>query len=189
MTVFSFLMIGIGLSVDSMAASVTTGACTSRIKFGEILKVAAFMSIFQASMPILGWLIGSSFKGVMQAYDHWIALFMLVGIGGKMIFDGIKEKDSDTSTCLCPSNHLMLAGMALATSIDALVVGIGFGILSINIWMAVLIIGVITFVFSVAGVILGKTIGSKLNMGMEIIGGIVLIGLGVKIFLSHTYMV
>ncbi|PWD97785.1 manganese efflux pump MntP [Marinilabilia rubra] len=188
MTVFSFLIIGIGLSVDSMAASVTTGACAGRIKVMEILKVAAFMSVFQGSMPLLGWLIGSSFKNVVQAYDHWIALFMLVLIGGKMIVDGLKEKDPDASACLCPSNHLMLAGMALATSIDALVVGIGFGILSINIWLAVMMIGGITFIFSVAGVILGKTIGSKLNMGMEIIGGIVLIGLGLKIFLSHTYL-
>ncbi|WP_462319524.1 manganese efflux pump MntP [Marinilabilia sp.] len=188
MTVFSFLIIGIGLSVDSMAASVTTGACSARIKLKDILKVAAFMSFFQASMPLIGWFIGSSFKNVVQAYDHWIALFMLVLIGGKMIMDGLKEQDSEVSKCLCPSNHLMLTGMAFATSIDALVAGIGFGILSINIWLATMIIGVITFVFSVAGVILGKTIGTRLNMGMEIIGGIVLIGLGVKIFLSHTYL-
>lgn len=142
------------------------------------------MSVFQASMPLLGWFIGSSFKNMVVAYDHWIALLLLGTIGAKLIYDGLKKEENETS-CLCPSNHLMLAGLALATSIDALVVGIGFGVLSIDIWQGVIIIGVTTFLFSVSGVLLGMRVGERINKGIEVFGGLVLIGLGLKIFLSH----
>jgi putative Mn2+ efflux pump MntP len=185
MSIISFIILGAGLSVDSMAASITTGACAVKIRFTQILRIAFFMSVFQAGMPLLGWYIGSSFKNMVEAYDHWIALLFLGAIGGKLIYDGLQKKD-DVTSCICPSNHLLLAGMALATSIDALVVGIGFGVLSVNIWQAVLIIGVTTFLFSLTGVLLGKTIGERINKKIEVIGGLVLLGLGVKIFLSHS---
>lgn len=185
MSISSFIILGVGLSVDSLAASITTGACSTKLRVTQILKVALYMAVFQASMPLIGWFIGSSFKGLVAAYDHWIALFLLGAIGGKLLFDGLRKVEEETS-CLCPSNHLVLAGMALATSIDALVVGIGFGVLSIHIWMAVFIIGITTFFFSVAGVLLGMTIGERLNKGLEVLGGLVLIGMGLKIFLSHT---
>ncbi|WP_025006773.1 manganese efflux pump MntP [Marinilabilia salmonicolor] len=185
MSISSFIILGVGLSVDSLAASITTGACSIKLRVSQIFKVALYMAVFQASMPLIGWFIGSSFKGLVAAYDHWIALFLLGSIGGKLIYDGLRKAEEETS-CFCPSNHLVLAGMALATSIDALVVGIGFGVLSIHIWMAVFIIGITTFFFSVAGVLLGMTIGERLNRGLEVLGGLVLIGMGFKIFLSHT---
>ncbi len=174
-----------GLSVDSLAASITTGACSLKLRLSQILKIAAFMAVFQASMPLLGWVIGRSFKNMVVAYDHWIALLFLVAIGAKLIYDGLRNDEGEVS-CLCPSNHLLLAGMALATSIDALVVGIGFGVLSINIWQAVVIIGVTTFLFSITGVLLGMRVGERINKGIEVFGGLVLIGLGLKIFLSHV---
>jgi putative Mn2+ efflux pump MntP len=186
MNITTFIILGAGLSVDSLAASIPTGACAIRIRLSEILKVGVSISVFQGSMPLFGWFIGSSFKSMVEAYDHWIALLLLGVIGGKLIYDGVNEKNDDAS-CLCPSNHLLLLGMALATSIDALVVGIGFCILSLNIWLAALIIGVTTFLFSITGVLLGITIGERINKGIEVIGGLVLIGLGIKIFLSHTY--
>ncbi|PRZ00982.1 putative Mn2+ efflux pump MntP [Marinilabilia salmonicolor] len=185
MSISSFIILGVGLSVDSLAASITTGACSIKLRVSQIFKVALYMAVFQASMPLLGWFIGSSFKGLVAAYDHWIALLLLGSIGGKLIYDGLRKAEEESS-CLCPSSHFVLAGMALATSIDALVVGIGFGVLSIHIWMAVFIIGITTFFFSVAGVLLGMTIGERLNKGLEVLGGLVLIGMGLRIFLSHT---
>ncbi len=185
MNISSFIILGVGLSVDSLAASITTGACSIKLRVSQIIRVAFYMAAFQASMPLIGWFIGSSFKGVVAAYDHWIALFLLGAIGGKLIYDGLRKAEEEAS-CLCPSNRLVLAGMALATSVDALVVGIGFGVLNINIWMAVTVIGITTFLFSLTGVLLGMSIGERINKGIEIFGGLVLIGLGIHIFLLHT---
>ena len=184
MNVISLFLIGIGLSVDSLAASITTGAVNTRIQLRHALKVALFMAAFQALMPLVGWLIGTRFQHVVQTYDHWLAMVLLAGIGGKMIYEGL-QNSSKNENCFSHSNHLMLAGMALATSIDALVIGIGFGLIAMNIWLAVLIIGLITFSFSATGIFLGKKLGTQLNSGIEIAGGIILIALGLKILISH----
>ncbi len=186
MNLFSLILIGVGLSIDSLAASITTGACCKQIKTKHIVKVAVFMAVFQGLMPYVGWLIGSSFKSVIEDYDHWIAFFLLFLIGFKLIYEGITASDDNCSN-FNPSNNLLLIGMSIATSIDALVVGIGFGIIEINIYLAMLIIGVLTFMFSSSGVVIGRKIGNKINAGIDIFGGLVLIGLGIKILLSHIY--
>ncbi len=186
MNILSLILIGVGLSIDSLAASITTGACCKRIRTGHIFKVAVFMAVFQGVMPYIGWLIGSSFKSVIEDYDHWIAFFLLFLIGFKLIYEGITASDDNCSN-FNPSNNLLLIGMAIATSIDALVVGIGFGIIDINIYLAMVIIGILTFLFSSSGVIIGRKIGNKINTGIDVFGGVVLIGLGVKILLSHVY--
>ncbi len=186
MNIFSLILIGVGLSIDSLAASITTGACCKQIKRRHIFKVAIFMAVFQGLMPYIGWLIGSSFKSVIEDYDHWIAFFLLFLIGFKLIYEGITASD-DSCSNFNPSNNFLLVGIAIATSIDALVVGIGFGVIEINIYLAMLIIGVLTFLFSSSGVVVGRRIGNKINTGIDIFGGIVLIGLGVKILLSHIY--
>ena len=184
MNLLSLALIGVGLSIDSLAASITTGACAKKIKIRHVLKIASFMAFFQGVMPLLGWLIGSSFKRIIEDYDHWVAFSLLLVIGGKLIYDGIKNIDE--GVCTNATKNIVLMGMALATSIDALVVGVGFGVIEVNIWLAMLIIGVTTFVFSSVGVYVGKKIGNKINKGIEIFGGLVLIGLGVKILLEHT---
>ncbi len=186
MNILPLILIGIGLSIDSLAASITTGACCKRIKTKHIFKVAVFMAVFQGGMPYVGWLIGSSFKAAIEDYDHWIAFFLLFLIGFKLIYEGLTESDENYSS-FNPSNNLLLIGMAIATSIDALVVGISFGLIEINIYLAMLIIGVLTFIFSTSGVVIGRKIGNKINAGIDVFGGIVLIGLGVKILLSHIY--
>lgn len=184
MNLISIILIGIGLSIDSLVASITTGVCMAKIKFSNILKIALFMAVFQATMPLLGWLAGNTFESSIKEVDHWVAFILLAIIGGKMIYEGIKNKGSE-GKCFCPSNNILLAGMALATSIDALIVGIGFGFLDVQILQPVLIIGGITLLFSASGVWIGHKIGNRFNSGLEIAGGIILIGLGIKILIEH----
>lgn len=185
MNLLSLTLIGVGLSIDSLAASITTGACSKNIRLKHVLKVAAFMAFFQGLMPLVGWLIGSTFKSIIEDYDHWVAFILLLGIGGKLIYDGIKNSAEEVKAN--PTKNMLLAGMALATSIDAMILGIGFGLIEINIWLAMLIIGSTTFLFSSVGVFVGEKLGNKINKGIEIFGGIVLIGLGLKILLEHIY--
>ncbi|MBK3519916.1 manganese efflux pump MntP [Carboxylicivirga marina] len=185
MNLLSITLIGVGLSIDSLAASITTGACSKNIRLKHILKVASFMAFFQGTMPLVGWLIGSSFKSIIEDYDHWVAFFLLLGIGSKLIYDGIIGSSDEMNSN--PTKNMLLAGMAIATSIDAMILGIGFGLIEINIWLAMLIIGSTTFLFSTIGVFVGEKLGNKINKGIEIFGGIVLIGLGLKILLEHIY--
>lgn len=187
MSFLAILILAIGLSVDSLAASVSTGVCLKKVRLADGLKVAIYMAVFQGTLPIVGWFIGNGFKNVIVAYDHWVAFILLLAIGGKMLYEGITKKENEES-CFCPSQHLMLAGMALATSIDALIVGIGIGLLGDTIWIPAIIIGITTFVFSISGIYVGHHIGHKLNFKLEIIGGLVLIGLGIKILLEHTIL-
>ncbi|MDA3866772.1 MAG: manganese efflux pump MntP family protein [Salinivirgaceae bacterium] len=185
MSFFTIIILAIGLSVDSFAASISTGVCMRRIRLSESLKVATFMAFFQGGLPIIGWLIGRGFQKTISSYDHWVAFILLLIIGGKMIYESISEKEDDT-TCFCPSNTLMLMGIALATSIDALVVGVGIGLLDNLIWVPALIIGITTFLFSFSGIYVGHHLGHRINFKLEIVGGLVLIGLGIKILIEHT---
>lgn len=172
--------------MDSFAASLTTGACAKKIRFIHIIKIAFFMAVFQGAMPLIGWLIGSSFKNLIKNFDHWIAFILLLAIGGKLIYEGLK-KINGKEAIADPANNLLLVTMALATSIDALIIGVSFGIVNVNILMAMLVIFVATFFFSSIGVVLGKKIGNKINKGVEIFGGLVLIALGTKILIEHLY--
>ncbi len=186
MNLFSLILIGVGLSIDSLAASITSGACTKNIKIKQIIKIASVMALFQGTMPLIGWIIGSSFKNLIEDYDHWIAFILLLAIGSKLIYDGFKN-DSNKEASDNPTSNMVLAGMALATSIDAMILGIGFGLIKMNIWLTMLVIGATTFLFSTTGVFIGKKIGDRINKGIEIIGGIVLISIGLKILLAHIY--
>ncbi len=186
MSLFSLIIMAIGLSIDSLAASITTGACCRYLRLKHILKVAMFMAVFQGFMPLIGWLIGSSFKKLIADYDHWVAFVILLGIGAKLMYDGIKAGEDGESSKTDPTKSIVLIGMAIATSIDALILGISFGIIEVNIQLAMLIIAITTFVFSSVGVYIGEKIGNKINKGIEIFGGLVLIGLGFKILLEHT---
>ena len=186
MSLFTLALIGVGLSVDSLAASMTTGACARRIRTGHVLKVALFMALFQGTMPWVGWIMGQSFKTLIADFDHWIAFLLLSGIGSKLIYEGIKSAD-DCNSGLMSTSTLILIGMAIATSIDALIIGVSFGLMEINIWLAMLVIGTSTFIFASLGVIVGKKIGDRISKGIEIIGGVFLILLGVKILVEHIY--
>ena len=185
MSIWEVLIIAVGLSMDAFAVAVCKGLSMKKlsIKYGII--IALFFGVFQALMPLIGWFVSSRFEKYIKAYDHWIAFAILLIIGAKMIIDAIKEsRDPENETEFRFKVTEMLI-LAVATSIDALAVGVSFGLLEINIWSSISIIGCVTFILSFIGVIIGNFFGSRFLTKAEIAGGIILILLGVKILLEH----
>lgn len=184
MSLFSIFLIALGLSIDGLAVSVSSGVCLKNARLAQGLKLALIMGLFHFLMPLIGWFAGIEFKPLIKTYDHWVAFGLLAFIGGKMIFEVIRGKKKEPGINL--QNNLMIFGLSLATSIDALIVGVSFGLLEIHIIIPVLIIGGTMFFVSALGCWLGKKIGNKFNKGFELFGGIVLIVLGLKILLEHS---
>lgn len=185
MSILSIMFIGVGLSMDAFAVAVTNGICMGRLRIKTTIKIAAFFGFFQAIMPIIGWAAGSSFKVYIMRIDHWIAFILLSAIGGKMIFESLKSKDNiEKAKCIIISNKELFV-LAIATSIDALAVGVSFAFLNVAIFKAASIIGIITFAISFAGVIIGNKFGSIFKKKAEIIGGAILIIIGIKILTEH----
>ena len=185
MSIWEVLIIAVGLSMDAFAVALCKGLSMKKlsIKYGII--IALFFGVFQALMPLIGWFVSSRFEKYIKAYDHWIAFAILLIIGAKMIIDAIKEsRDPEKETEFRFKVTEMLI-LAVATSIDALAVGVSFGLLEINIWSSISIIGCVTFILSFIGVIIGNFFGSRFKTKAEIAGGIILILLGVKILLEH----
>ncbi len=175
------VVIAIALAMDAFAVSIAGGSA-KKLRMGEILRVAIFFGLFQAVMPIIGWAGGSLFAGLIESIDHWIAFGLLVLIGGKMLKEAFDEESEESIdlTKLIP-----IITLAIATSIDALAVGITFSVLDVSIWSASAIIGVVAFIFSLIGLYLGKGLGHLFGNRAEIVGGIVLIGIGTKILVEH----
>ncbi|WP_297092094.1 manganese efflux pump MntP family protein [uncultured Draconibacterium sp.] len=182
----TFLLIGIGLSFDSFAVSVSCGLMKREIKFNQAALVAASLAFFQALFPVLGWLVGEALKDLIASVDHWIAFGLLAFIGGKMIVDGIKEDGALKS--FDPFKWSVLLGLSVATSIDALVVGLSFGFLDVPILYPVLVIGPVTFIASMLGMLFGKSISAKRSHQSLIVGGIILVAIGLKILLEHLFL-
>lgn len=188
MTVWEILLIGLGVSADAFAVSMCKGVEMKKIIWKYALLIALFFGGFQMIMPLIGWGAGSLFQKYITEFDHWIAFGLLLLLGGKMIYDGIFDKDEKKEGEEDKPLKLGLATllvMAIATSIDALAVGVTFAFLSVNIWLAVGIIGATTFTFSLVGVGIGVKVGDKFRNKAEIFGGVILILLGVKILLEH----
>ena len=180
----TLILIAIGLSMDSFAVSVSNGLTIKGLKFGYAVIIALFLSIFQGLTPVLGWLIGVKIEQFITDYDHWIAFLLLGIIGLKMIFDGFRSTGGQNIIKLSVT---VLLAQSIATSIDALVIGIGFAVLKIGIVTPIIIIGITTFLFSMIGLRIGKFLGYKVGKTATIIGGIVLIGIGTKILIEHIY--
>lgn len=181
-------LIGVGLSMDAFAVSICKGLSMRKVDKKYMFVLALFFGGFQALMPALGWLLGSQFQQYITAIDHWIAFILLVLIGGKMILDVIKEKGENEEVCPDDSVHINLKEfflLAVATSIDALAVGITFAFLQVKLISSVTIIGCITFCFTIAGVLIGNVFGAKFKDKATVLGGIILIAIGVKILLEH----
>lgn len=177
------LFIAVGLSMDAFAVSIVTGSMYRELKIRHALRMALFFGGFQAVMPILGFLAGLSLKGLISAYDHWIAFGLLVFVGGKMIYESLKIEAAQKN--LDPSNLLVLLALSVATSIDALAVGISLSMLTASIVGAAAIIGLVTFALSYTGILIGKRFGHFFESRIEIVGGLILIGIGVKILVQH----
>lgn len=179
------LLIAVGLSMDAFAVAVCKGLCMKRLNMKQAGIIALFFGGFQAIMPLIGWLLGTQFERFITPIDHWIAFTLLVLIGGKMLWDAFHEEDE----VACPAdgklNMRELTMLAIATSIDALAVGITFAFLSVDIVPAVSLIGVTTFVLALVGVAVGHRFGSRYEKPATIVGGVVLILIGLKILLDH----
>ena len=181
---WELLLVGVGLSADAFAVAICKGLAMEKLDRGRALLIGAFFGGFQALMPLIGWLLGARFEKYIANYDHWIAFALLAVIGGKMIYDALKKPES------CPAGGAdfslkELTLLAVATSIDALAVGVSFAFLSVNIWEAISVIGVTTFVLSVLGVAVGHRFGGKHRSAAEIAGGTILILIGLKTLLTH----
>lgn len=200
MNIVSIIFTAIALAMDAFAVSITKGMTLKSLSKGIAIKIALFFGVFQAAMPLIGWILGIGFQDHIKAIDHWVALILLSILGGKMIYEFYKgrkeEKDEvndaeiEVSTTLESDKDELsnkeLTTLAIATSIDALAVGISFAFLDVNIILSSLIIGVITFIICFIGVIAGKKIGGLFKDYAELIGGIILIIIGINIFNEHT---
>ncbi len=183
MDLFTPFIIGIGLSMDCFAVSLATGAISGIDKRRMALVFGIVFGVFQAGMTIAGWALGSLFVSSIAAVDHWIAFVILAVIGGKMVFEGIGgDKEKSVSDIAHPIAIIVLA---LATSIDALAVGLSFAFLEVEVLVPALIIGVVAFLFSVAGVVLGVRLERILGTRIEILGGLILIAIGARILFEH----
>lgn len=188
MGLFELVIVAIGLSMDAFAVSLCKGLNSKKQIFSHTLIIAAFFGGFQAIMPLIGWFLGSQFEQYITPYDHWVALILLSLIGGKMLFEAFSE-DDDSEKCNYRVDFKELTILAIATSIDALAVGITFACLKVSILPSITIIGVITFVLSIIGVSIGSKFGMKFKSKAEIAGGLVLIFIGIKIFLDHLNII
>lgn len=182
MDLISITLIAIGLSMDSFAVSISNGLTISNLNVKRILTISFCLALFQAVMPLLGWLAGTGMEKYIRQYDHWIAFILLSFIGIRMIYEALKKKESQAEQEL---KGLTLLGQSIATSIDALVIGISFAVLDISIISPILIIGLVTFIASLLGLHLGKKLGEKTGKQVEILGGILLVGIGFKILIEH----
>ena len=186
MGIVELLLTAIALSMDAFAVSVCKGLGMRRMRYDQALVISLYFGVFQALMPLIGWLLGTSFSRYIQAFDHWIAFVLLAFLGGKMLWDVFHEKeDGEQESAERRLDHRELFMLAIATSIDALAVGIAFACLDVNIWSSISIIGVTTLVISFASVWIGNRFGNRFQKKAEIAGGLVLILIGVKILAEH----
>ena len=180
------VLIGVGLSMDAFAVALCKGLSMHRVNYAHAAVIALFFGVFQALMPLIGWVLGTQFARYITSVDHWIAFALLGYIGGKMIWDALHEAP-ETAPCAGEGRLDLkeLLMLAVATSIDALAVGITFAFLQVSILPAVATIGLITFALSFAGVAVGNRFGTRFQKKAEIAGGVVLVLIGLKILLEH----
>ena len=184
MSYLELFVIAVGLSMDAFAVSICKGLSVRRLKPRHNLICGLYFGGFQALMPVIGWLLGRQFESLIKSIDHWIAFALLVLIGANMIREAVKNEEENLNDSFSPKTMLPLA---VATSIDALAVGVTFAFLDVSIVPAVSMIGATTFILSAVGVTLGNVFGAKYKSKAELVGGIVLIAMGVKILIEHLF--
>ena len=185
--VIELFLLGVGLSMDAFAVSVCKGLGMRKLSKKQALIIGLYFGGFQALMPFVGWLLGSQFQKYITSIDHWIAFILLGFIGGKMMIEAVREWNEEEVVDVmdAPIDHKNMLVLAVATSIDALAVGITFAFLGTPIVEAITIIGITTMVISIAGVVVGNFFGSRYKSKAEFIGGLILVLLGLKILLEH----
>lgn len=182
MGIIELIILSIGLAMDALAVAICKGLSMAKMSWKKACIVGAYFGIFQAGMPLIGYLLGINFQSKITHIDHWIAFILLGIIGINMIKEAISNKEDKSNDSVKFKDMIILA---IATSIDALAVGITFAFLNVDILIAITLIGVITFIISVVGVKIGNIFGDKYEKKAELAGGLILILLGLKILLEH----
>lgn len=184
MDLLTIIAVALGLSFDTFAVSLSYGVIQNRILFFQAIRVAMVMAFFQAGLLVTGYFLGSLVSDIMKSADHWIALALLLFLGMRMVVEGLKKKAKESKRDYTKLPELIAA--SIGTSIDAFAVGISFALLEIRIWLSGILIGIVTFLASMTAIRIGKSAGKLLGRKVEIIGGLILIAIGIKIFLEHT---
>lgn len=183
MGTFDIIVVAIGLAMDAAAVSLAAAASGFARDGRAIFRLAFHFGLFQFMMPVLGWFLGVGFVSYFRSFDHWIAFGLLAFVGGRMVLSGLDR--SETLIPKDPSRGATMVMLSLATSIDALAIGLSLAMLNINIWYPSVIIGVITSAMSLGAIALGKRLGTLFGKRMEIVGGLILIFIGTRILLSE----
>ena len=183
MGIIEVLLIAVGVSMDAFAVSIAKGMSAHRVGWRHAILAGSWFGGFQALMPCIGYFLGLGFAALIGQWDHWVAWLLLTLIGANMVKESF-SKDEDEVSGGWGFWHMLT--LAVATSIDALAVGVSFAFLEMSIWMPIIIIGITTMMFSIAGVLLGKKVGERFKSKAELVGGLVLIAIGIKILWEHT---
>ncbi len=184
MDFLTIFIIAVGLGMDALSVAVGIGAAARTLTSGAVLRLAGSFGLFQFAMPIAGWLAGRTVAGHISRYDHWVAFLLLVLVGGKMIWDSFHHEKEPTRAG-DPTRGMTLLVLSVATSIDALAVGLSFAFLKAPIVQAGVIIGVVCFLMTAAGMVFGRKLGELFGKKAELAGGLVLLGIGIKILWEH----
>jgi len=179
----TLVIIAIGLSMDCLAVAISTGVCTRNISRSEMYRMAWFFGVFQGLMPLFGWLMGFGFRHIIAEYDHWVAFILLSFLGIRMIYEGLGHHAS--GKVVNNFGYRTLTYLAIATSIDALAVGFSLAFLSISIWLSVFVIGLVSFLVTIAGIRTGSLFHKRIKFNFNVLGGVILIGIGIKILAEH----
>jgi Predicted membrane protein len=183
MSFSSILVLAIGLGMDAFSVAIGVGASYRVISFGPVFRLSFFFGLFQVLMPIAGWFAGVSVASIIAGYDHWVAFGLLAFVGGKMILESFNEEAKVHTTD--PTKGFTLIILSVATSIDALAVGLSFAFLKIPVFYPSIIIGIVAFFMTMAGMFFGEKLGKVVGRRVEMLGGLILIGIGVKIVIEH----
>lgn len=182
MQLITISFMSLGLAADALAVSITSGLLIKRIKLNKALKIALFFGFFQTLMPLLGWTMGLGFRELISAIAHWIAFFLLGWLGANMIYESCQDEEEEPFN---PLDNSTLLGLAIATSLDALAAGLGLSVMKSPLGLTVTMIGLITFILCFMGVFIGHRFGNFCQGKMEVIGGLILMGIGTKILLEN----
>ena len=183
LSIIDLILLSVGVAMDAFAVSITKGLSARRVTTANYFCVGAGFGGFQALMPVIGFFVGVHFAHTVQSFAHWTAFVLLSFIGGKMLKDALSKDEEGTIKADFSFRNMLL--LAIATSIDALAVGISLAFLMVNIWLAIALMGLVTFAFSAAGLKIGKIFGNRYKTTAEIAGGIILIFIGIKILFTH----
>ena len=184
MTWLTALVIAVGLGMDAFAVALAVGARSSTLSFRPLFRLSFHFGLFQFLMPVIGWFCGSQIERYIRDFDHWLAFALLAFIGGKMIWESASS-DHTAEAASDPTRKWSLVALSVATSIDALAVGLSMAFLQVEIWTPSVIIGLVAATMTAVGMVFGRQLGIRFGKRMELIGGLVLIGIGIKIVLEH----